>query len=589
MPFLSTSKTRSERYDVVVVGSGAAGGMAAYVLAKAGAKVLMLEAGRKYEPGTETPMFQSFADAPLRGASFPDKPYGFFDAMIGGWVVPGEPYMVNKAGAWTEGEVQNRTRTDQNWMWWRARMLGGRTNHWGRVSLRMGPLDFKPRSTDGLGFDWPIDYEDVAPYYDRTEQIVGVFGTKEGIENNPDSDFFQPPPNPRAYELLIQRGAKKLGLPVIPSRMAILTKPLPGRAPCFYATPCGRGCAIGAAFQSTTSLIPLALETGNLDVLPNAMAREITLDGKGRANGVRFIDKLTGKEEHVRARAVVLGASACETARILLNTRPASFAQGLGNSTGHLGQWLTDSTGSGLGGRIPALENLPLHNEDGVSTMHLYSPWTSERQRAATKEGVPRGYYVGWGGGRTMPGLGTVSGGLALAGDVYGSKLKAEARRYYGTFVDLHARGEMIPNERSFCELDPVKKDKWGIPVLRFHFEWSDAEIKQIEHQQRTFAALIEAAGGIPNTPATDGRKAMTAGGSVNHELGVTRMSARREDGVTNGFGQLWDCPNVLVADGGTFVSNPYKNPTLTIMALAWRGCERLMTGIKDGAIATPA
>jgi choline dehydrogenase-like flavoprotein len=155
--------------------------MAAYVLAKAGARVLMLEAGRKYEPGTETPMFQSFADAPLRGASFPDKPYGFFDAMIGGWVVPGEPYMVKKAGAWTEGEVQNRTRTDQNWMWWRARMLGGRTNHWGRVSLRMGPLDFKPHSTDGLGFDWPISYEDVAPYYDRTEQIVGVFGTKEGI------------------------------------------------------------------------------------------------------------------------------------------------------------------------------------------------------------------------------------------------------------------------------------------------------------------------------------------------------------------------------------------------------------------------
>jgi choline dehydrogenase-like flavoprotein len=589
MSYLSTSKTRSERYDVVVVGSGAAGGMAAYVLAKAGVKVLMLEAGRKYEPGTETPMFQTLADAPLRGAGFPEKPNGFFDATIGGWVVPGEPYMVNKAGAWTEGEVQNRTRTDQNWMWWRARMLGGRTNHWGRVSLRMGPLDFKPRSTDGLGFDWPISYEDIAPYYDRTDQIVGVFGTKEGIENNPDSDFFQPAPKPRAYELLLQRGAKKLGLPVIPSRMAILTKPLPGRAPCFYATPCGRGCSIGAAFQSTTSLIPMALETGNLDVLPNAMAREISLDAHGRANGVRFIDKLTGKEEHVSARAVVLGASSCETARILLNTRPASFAQGLGNSTGHLGRWLTDSTGSNLSGRIPALENLPLHNEDGVSAMHLYLPWTPERQKSATKEGVSRGYYVAWSGGRTMPNLGTVGSGLALSGDVYGSKLKAEARRYYGTFIDLHARGEMIPNERSFCELDPVKKDKWGIPILRFHFEWSDAEIKQVEHQQRTFAELIEAAGGIPNTPAKDGRKVMTAGGSVNHELGVTRMSARREDGVTNAFGQLWDCPNVLVADGGTFVSGPFKNPTLTIMALAWRACDRLVVGMKDGSIAAPA
>jgi len=589
VPFLSTSKTRSERYDVVVVGSGAAGGMAAYALAKAGAKVLMLEAGRKYDPGTETPMFQTFADAPLRGANFPEKPNGYFDATIGGWVVPGEPYMVNKGGAWAEGAVQNRTRTDQNWMWWRARMLGGRTNHWGRVSLRMGPLDFKSKTTDGLGFDWPISYDEVAPYYDRTEQIVGIFGTKEGIDNNPDSDFFQPAPRPRAYELLIQRGAKKLGLPVIPARMAILTKPLPGRAPCFYATPCGRGCSIGAAFQSTTSFIPMAIETGNLDVLPDAMAREITLDAQGRANGVRFIDKATGKDEHVSARAVVLGASACETARILLNTRPSSFAQGLGNSTGHLGRWLTDSTGSSLGGRIPALENLPLHNEDGVSTMHLYLPWTPERQKSATKDGVPRGYYVAWSGGRTMPGLGTVGAGLALAGDVYGSKLKTEARRYYGTFVDLHARGEMIPNEQSFCELDPTKKDKWGIPVLRFHFEWADAEIKQVEHQQKTFAALIEAAGGIPNAPAKDARKVMTAGGSVNHELGVTRMSARREDGVTNGFGQLWDCPNVLVADGGTFVSNPFKNPTLTIMALAWRGCDQLLAGMKDGSISAPA
>jgi choline dehydrogenase-like flavoprotein len=469
-------------------------------------------------------------------------------------------------------------------------MLGGRTNHWGRVSLRMGPLDFKPRTTDGLGMDWPIGYEDVAPYYDKTDQIVGIFGTKEGLENNPDSDFFQPAPKPRVYELLLQRGAKKLGIPVIPARMAILTKPLPGRAACFYATPCGRGCSIGAAFQSTTSLIPYALETGNLDVLPNAMARAVTLDPQGRANGVAFIDRLTGKEEHVAARAVVLGASALETARILLNSKSAQFPQGLGGSTGHLGRWLTDSTGTNLGGRIPALENLPLHNEDGVSTMHLYAPMTPERQRAAAKLGVPRGYYIAWSGGRTMPGLGTVPQALRLAGDVYGKKLKAEARRYYGSFVDLHARGEMIPNDKSFCELDPDRKDRWGIPVLRFHFEWSDAEIAQVVHAQKTFADMIEAAGGIVDRPPEkDGRKAMTAGGSVNHEMGVTRMSARREDGVTNSWNRLWDCPNVVVADGGVFTSSPFKNPTLTIMALAWRACDGLLAGLKDGTISAPA
>jgi len=443
----------------------------------------------------------------------------------------------------------------------------------------MGPQDFKPRSADGLGFDWPIGYEDVAPYYDRAEQLVGIFGNKDGIENNPDSDFFQPPPKPRAYELLLQRGARKLGLSAVAARMAILTRGINGRSPCLYATPCGRGCSVRANFQSPTVLLPPALDTGNLDILPNAMVREVTVDAQGRATGVHFIDKLTGMEEHAPARAVILGASACETTRILFNSRSNRFPQGLGNSTGQLGKWLTDSTGGSLSGQIPALENLPPHNEDGVSSMHLYIPYTLERQRAVAKLGIPRGYYTAWGGGRQMPGL---SAPISLAGDVFGAKLKAEARRYYGSFIDLYARGEMIPNEQSFCELDPEKKDRWGIPVMRFHFKWSDYELKQAAHMQQTFAEIIEASGGkVSKPPEKDGAKAITAGGSVNHELGVTRMSARAEEGVTDSFGRLWDCPNVVVADGGVFVSNPFKNPTLTILALAWRACDHLLAEMK--------
>jgi choline dehydrogenase-like flavoprotein len=590
MAFLQTSKTRAARYDVVVVGSGAAGGMAALTLARAGAKVLMLEAGRKYDPVTETPMFQTNADAPLRAVNTPDKPYGFYDATIGGWTVKGEPYTVkNKTSdTWQDGTFAKRDATDQNFMWWRARMLGGRTNHWGRVSLRMGPDDFKPRSTDGLGFDWPISYEEIAPYYDRTDQIVGIFGSKEGIRNDPDSDFFLPPPKPRAYELLLQRGAKKLGIPVIPSRIAVLTKPMPGRAPCFYATPCSRGCAIGAAFQSTTSLIPYALETGNLDVITNAMVREVTLDAQGRANGVHFVDKLTGQEEHVAARAVVLGASACETARILFNSRSARFPQGLGNSTGNLGRWLTDSTAGEMSGQIPSLENLPLHNEDGVSFQHLYAPWSEVQAKSARAMGSPRGYYTSFGGGRKMPGLSVSLG--PNGGNLFGTKLKEEARRYYGSFVSASGRGEMVPNEHCYAELDPEKKDRFGIPVLRFHWKWNDYEIRQVEHMQQTFAEIIESAGGkVSKQPLKDASGVMTAGGSVNHEMGVTRMSAKPEDGVTNPFSQVWDCPNVVVADAGVFVSSPYKNPTLTIMALAMRACEKLQAGMKDGSIPAPA
>jgi choline dehydrogenase-like flavoprotein len=586
MPFLSTSKTRAERYDVIVVGSGAAGGMAAYVLSKAGAKVLMIEAGRNYDPVTETPMFQSQADGPLRGVSTPEKPLGFFDATIGGWTVPGEPYTVRDRanGSWVTGAVQNRTKTMQNFMWWRARMLGGRTNHYGRVHLRMGPRDFKPRSTDGLGFDWPISYEEVAPFYDKVDEFTGIYGSAEGLPNDPDSPHFQPPPKPRAYELLLQRGGKKLNIPIIASRMAILTKPLPGRAPCFYATPCGRGCSIRANFQSPTVLIPPALESGNLDIITDAMVREMTLDGEGRATGVHFIDKRTGKEEHAKARAVILGASALESARILLNSRSARFPQGVGSSTGHLGRWLTDSTGSSLSGQIPALENMPLHNEDGTSTMHTYAPFSPAQAEAAKAMGAPRGYYMAWSGGRQMPGMGSVTG--ARVGNLFGARLKAEARRYYGSFVDLHARGEMIPNERSFMELDPDKKDRWGIPVPRFHFEWSEHEVQQVAHMQKTFAELITAAGGTPNAATPDARTTMTTGGSVNHEIGVTRMSAKPADGVTDSFGKVWDCPNILVADGGTFVSNPYKNPTLTILALAWRQSEHLLSEMKRGGLA---
>jgi choline dehydrogenase-like flavoprotein len=210
MPFVTSSKTKPA-YDVIIVGSGAAGGQSAYVLAAAGLKILMLEAGRNYDVVAETPMFQTPRQAPLRGAPTADKYFGFHDATInGGWLVPNEPYMVKSkltGDAWVEAKDNSRGATNQNFIWWRTRMLGGRTNHWGRFSFRMGPYDFKPKSRDGLGIDWPLNYSDLAPYYDKVEALIGVYGSNEGLENTPDSSpgILMPPPKPRANELLTKK------------------------------------------------------------------------------------------------------------------------------------------------------------------------------------------------------------------------------------------------------------------------------------------------------------------------------------------------------------------------------------------------
>ncbi len=573
MPLITSSKTR-ENYDVIVVGSGAGGSMAAYTLAKAGVKVLMLEAGRNYDPVKETPMFQTSKDAPLRGAATPDKPFGFFDATVdGGWRVPGEPY-------------SNAPGTD--FRWWRSRMLGGRTNHWGRIALRMGPYDFKPQARDGLGIDWPISYEDLAPYYDRTEALIGVFGSNEGWENTPNSPpgVLQPPPKPRGYELLTKKHCDKLGIPVIPSHLAILTKPLNGRSACFYATDCGRGCSIKANFQSTTVLLPPAVETGNLDIVTDAMVREVTVDGSGKATGVSYIDKDTREDRHFTAKVVVLAASGCESARILLNSRSALFPNGLANSSGKVGRYLMDTVGAGIGGHIPALENVPPHNEEGVSGMHMYMPWWGYKDQAAGKLDFPRGYHVEFGGGRLMPGAGEFDGLEALTGGSYGKKFKEDARRYYGSFVWFDGRGEMVPNDDCYCEVDSEVKDKWGIPVLKFHWKWSEHETRQAAHMIKTFVKIIDAMGGKPlKEPEFDGAKAIAPGGLIIHEVGTTCMGAQREKSVLNQYCQAWDVKNLFVTDGGPFPSNADKNPTLTILALAMRSSEYLADQLKKGNI----
>src|SRR5947209_5589785 len=235
--------------------------------------------------------------------------------------------------------------------------IGGRTNHWNRVALRFAEADFRQRSLTGLGEDWPISYQDISPYYDKVESFIGVYGSRENIPSAPDG-IFQRPPKPRCSDLAVQGACRKLGIPCIPGRAAIITQPHNGRPPCHYCGQCTRGCMSASTFSSSQVMIPKALASGRLKVISNSMAREILVGKDGRACGVTYIDKNTRTENKVSAKAVVLGASACESARLLLNSKSALFANGMGNSSGALGHYLMDSSATGVTGYFPQLSEL---------------------------------------------------------------------------------------------------------------------------------------------------------------------------------------------------------------------------------------
>jgi choline dehydrogenase-like flavoprotein len=555
-------------YDVCIVGSGAGGGMAAKVLCEAGANVVMLEAGAMWDSAKDSKMSTWSYESPRRGAATPARPFGEFDGCIGGWDIDGEPYTQAPG-----------TTFD----WFRGRMLGGRTNHWGRISLRMGPDDFRRKSLDGLGEDWPIGYDDIKPYYDKLDRFVGIFGSNEGIENEPDG-VFQPPPKPRCYELLIKQAADKLGITCIPNRLSILTQPLNGRPACHYCGQCGRGCTTHSNFSSPSVLLPPAMATRRLRLITNAMAREVLTDDAGLASGVAYVNRLTRRDEAVRARIVVLAASACETARLLLNSKSPKFPNGLANSSGAVGRYLTDSTGLSVAGHIPRMEHMASHNEDGVGGAHLYMPWWLDKK----KLDFPRGYHIELGGGRRQPSFGFM-GNIQHFNGVggYGKSLKEDYRRYYGATVGFSGRGEMIPNDDTYCEIDPDVVDGYGIPVLRFHAKFSDHEVNQAKHMQETFREIIHEMGGTPLSPmpTRESLYGLANVGRIIHEVGTTRMGANPGSSVLNANCQAHDVKNLFVTDAGPFVSNAHKNCTWTILALAMRTSEYIAQQRNQGAL----
>jgi choline dehydrogenase-like flavoprotein len=619
--------TSTAVHDVVVIGSGAGGGTVTKVLADLGVNVLLLEAGPMLNMADLKEHMWPY-NVPHRGVGAKGEGYtggrsGFtYSATYGGAQLEGEPYTVAPGS---------------NFSWFRSRVLGGRTNHYGRVTLRMADYDFKPRSTDGLGWDWPISYEDLSPYYEKAERFIGVVGSPEGIRSAPDSIFHTPAPL-RAHDTLVQRACAKHGIRAVAARQAVITSPVNGRPACHYCGQCGRGCMTASNYAASYVQIFPAMKTGRVKVIANAMARELITDDTGKVTAISYIDKTTGGEQQVRCRTVVLAASACESARLLLNSKSPRHPQGLGNSSGKVGRYLMDTVGSSMSAMIPALSGMPRYNSDGYGS-HLYVPWWLWDKHKTLN--FPRGYHIEVGGGYGMPGIGSFTG-IVNRTEGYGVAMKQAIRDEYGTSIGLSGRGEMIPNEQSFCEIDPEVKDRWGIPVLRFHWAWSDHELNQVRHMQDTFRAILETMGGRIATPQGGGRgrggaqasgtgsmpgqqapqtgqagpqtgqantpagqpttaqgaqragqapvapsggPPISTGGAIIHEVGCVRMGDDPRTSPLNKFSQGHEVKNLFVADGAPFVSNPDKNPTHTIIALAWRTAEYLADEMRKGNV----
>ncbi|WP_339701396.1 GMC family oxidoreductase [Algoriphagus aquimarinus] len=571
-------KSSGDTYDVIIVGSGAGGGMASKILSEAGLSVAVIEAGGDFDPAKEEDRTQLRPpwESPRRGASTQIRPFGDFDAAIGGWEIDGEPYT---------------RKGDSEFDWFRSRMVGGRTNHWGRISLRFGPNDFKRASIDGLGDDWPIGYDDVKPYYDKVDKLIGVYGSKEGIYNEPDG-FFLPPPKPRLHELYLKKGASSASIPMIPSRLSILTRPInKDRGACFFCRQCNRACQVYADFSAGTCLVHPAMKQGKVDLFTHSMVRKVTTDDSGKATGVSFVNIKDMKEYKLKSSVVVLGASACETSRIMLNSKSKTHPNGIGNSSGVLGHYLHDSTGASRSGIIPDMMGRERYNEDGTGGMHMYTPWWLDNK----KLDFARGYHIEYGGGMGQPGYGaggnmdsmrkyiTDEFGKPSPNGGYGEGLKKDIRQIYGSTVGMSGRGESVPRFDNYCEIDPTVVDKFGIPVLRFNYKWTDQEINQAKHMQDTFEEILTGSGAqlLGTKPGADTLYGLAAPGRIIHEVGTARMGNDPKTSVLNSNSQAHDCKNLFVVDAGSFVSQADKNPTWTILALSWRTSDYIVSELK--------
>ena len=578
-------------YGAIVVGSGAAGGMAAHVLTSHGIDVLLLEAGKKLPIEKELKSMQWPYDHPRRG----HMPYEDHALTLNEYTVRPMPYakgmrykhVYSYVQGWNGSDYsknivvdeKDNPYTGQPYAWVRARLLGGKTAIWGRLALRLSDLDFKAASRDGYGEDWPISYKDIEPYYDKVDTYLGISGLKENLPYLPDS-LFQRPNRFSPAEIMFRRSLEKMGRLITPYRAGVTTDGLKHnkyRSKCFGRGACSRhvgGCDIHAAFDSPTGLIYPAMDTGHLAMRTNSTVYEVTVDkNTGLASGVSFIDSETGQTYQARGRAVVLGASTLESARLMLLSKSPQHPNGIGNSSNHVGHNFCEHLmGPGVTGIVKDLIGKPRTLDDGRPG-GFYLP--RFRNLKDKHPDFLRGYGLeGEGGAGMFP-------GHALNTPGFGKDFKKTVREQAGAFISMGGFGEVLPRYDNYVEIDPNVKDRWGVPVLKFHITFGDNEKKMARDIADQAREMFEHAGieviGV-------NRGMLTPGWSI-HELGTARMGTDPKKSVLNQFQQSHDVKNLLVVDGSSHVSASCQNPTWTIMALAWRSCDHLAEQLRKGEI----
>lgn len=545
-------------YDVVVIGTGAGGGMAIHTLCKAGAKVCAINGSRRLNPSKDFRNHRQPYNMKFRGFGDPKEA----KSRIG--------YMDNEytEGIW-EHDIVYTTAPGTRWTWPRCFAVGGKTNFWGRSSARFGDIDFRAASRDGYDVDWPITYAEIAPYYGRVERMIGVASTVQNRPSNPDGEYL-PPMNFRCLDWILQSGGKKIGIPYLPDRIAQLTVPHNGHPGCHFCANCTDGCDIGAFFSTPWFFLPEAEKTGNLEIRTNALAKNILAGDDGKAVGVAYIDRNTMQEIEVYGKAVVVAASCVESARILLNSKSRRWPNGIANSSGQVGRNLCDHLyGTTARGYLPQLLGQPSFPDNVSSSTIAWMPRWQNLDNPHQEKFI-RGYSVYPDGG-----CGEFPGYFDEI-DGFGREFKREIKRRYPTPVSFYSQAPSQRSDSNYVDIDPVVKDKYGIPAARLHFQWDKNTLLMWEHAKDSCKELLRASGaeytghGNPDPPGTS-----------LHETGTCRMGNDPKKFVTNRFGQTHDVPNLYVCDASIFLNCTDKTTTISILAFSLRTSEYLVENLK--------